>query len=250
MKNLSFKNYIFILFISLFAIFYLLLDIGNTYAFSAISETRRLGWASVNTFAGQSYSESYHMIDTGGQIGVQVYESQNYKIMAGFGYYYSLIPFSFTIDSPTQFNFEELESGTPQMAYTDLMVTSGAAHGYVVTVYQTHQLEKTGMAGYYIEDTVGDNEDVTHTQEGMWEFNTTYGFGYRLNNLEGTDAVFTTGYRRFADISEGEEPQVIMQNSGVTRDSAVRLHYKINVKPLQEAGYYSNSIIYRCTGTF
>lgn len=228
----------------------LLLSSNSTYSFEAISESAKLGWGTVNNFADRSSSESFSMIDTGGQLGVDVYTSENYKILAGFGYYYSLIPFSFTIDSPTSFNFSSLVAGVPQMAYTDLLVSSGAAHGYVVTVYQTNQLESTYSAGEYIEDTLGDNGDITYTQAGMWELSTTYGFGYRMSNLVGTDATFTSGYKQFADISNSEEPQVIMQNSGVTRDSSARLYYKVNVGSMQDSGFYENGIIFRCTGTF
>ena len=225
-------------------------NVDNVNAEEAFSETRKLGWTSINSFAGESYSETYNLVDTGGQLGIEVYESENYKVMSGFGYYYSLIPFSFTIDSIMSIDFESLSPNVPQTGYTDLTVSSGAAHGYIVSVHQNHQLENTESPGEYIEDTIGDNEDISYTQQGMWELNTTHGFGYSLSNLEGGDAVFTSGYRKFADLSKGHSSQIMMQNSEVTRTSSVRLNYKVNIGSEQDSGNYESSIFYKCSGTF
>ena len=222
----------------------------NSYAFNGRSESTKIEWGNLNTFSERKTSESYYLVDTGGQLGIDVYTSDNYKIMAGFGFYYSLIPFSFTIDSESSFNFSELEPNTPQTAETSLTVTSGAAHGYVVTVKQNHQLEHAGKPNTYIADTIGDNSDITQQQEGIWELNTTYGFGYTLDNLTGTDAAFTTGYKQFPDESNFESPEVIFENVGVTRTSSVRVKYKIIIGALQDAGIYTSKIYYNCTGTF
>ncbi|MGI6423114.1 MAG: hypothetical protein ACOX0X_00640 [Candidatus Dojkabacteria bacterium] len=233
-----------------FSIFFVLASFSYIFSFSAISESKKLGWGTVSNFGDKSTSESFYIVDTGGQLGTDIYTSENYRIMSGFGYFYSLIPFSFTIDSPVSFNFAELTKDTPQMAYTDLVVSSGAAHGYVVVVSQDKQLENVDIPGRYIEDTLGDNQDITHTNAGIWELNTTYGFGYRMSNLQGTDATFTTGYKQFADLSNSEVAQVVMQNSGVTRTSSTRLYYKVNVGSAQDSGFYRNSIFFKCTGTF
>lgn len=222
----------------------------NSYAYEGQSESKRIQWGNLNTFSDKKTSESYYLVDTGGQLGNDVYISSNYKIMAGFGFYYSLIPFSFVIDSESSFNFLQLKPNTPQTASTILTVTSGAAHGYVVTVQQNHPLERFGEPGVYIQDVVGDNSDITHQQEGIWELNSTYGFGYTLDNIVGTDAAFTTGYKQFADASNSEPPQVIIENEGVTRTSSARLRYKINIGAMQKAGYYTSIIKYNCTGTF
>lgn len=222
----------------------------NSYAYDGQSENTRIQWGNLNTFSDKKSSESYYLVDTGGQLGNDVYTSSHYKIMAGFGFYYSLIPFSFVIDSENSFNFLELKPNIPQTASTILTVTSGAAHGYVVTVQQNHQLEKSEEPGVYIPDTLGDNSDITYQQEGLWELNSTYGFGYTLDNIIGTDAAFTTGYKQFPDASNSEPPQVIIENEGVTRTSSARLIYKINIGAMQKAGYYTSTIKYNCTGTF
>lgn len=222
----------------------------NSYAYEGVSETKRIEWGNLNTFSERKTSETFYLVDTGGQLGIDVYTSANYKIMAGFGFYYSLIPFTFQIDSETSFNFLQLKPNHPQTATSILNVTSGAAHGYTVTVKQNHQLEKVDKPSTFIQDTIGDNSDITHLQEGLWASNTTHGFGYTLDNLVGTDAVFTTGYRQFADESNNEQPVIIVENTGVTRTSSVRVGYKINIGGSQEAGYYTSKIYYNCTGTF
>jgi hypothetical protein len=219
-------------------------------AYTARSENTELQWGNMNVFSERSDSETYYMVDTGGQLGIDVYSSENYKIMAGFGYYYSIIPFSFVIDSETSFDFPSLRAGVPQTATSEITVTSGAAHGYVVTAYQNHQLEKSTDPGMYIEDTIGDNDDITHDSEGIWELNTTPGFGYTLNNIVGTDATFTNGYRQFADLSNSEQPQPILENTGITRTSTVEIEYKLNIDSSQKSGFYYNNINYKCSGTF
>lgn len=231
-------------------LFFSSIPVLNTFAYEGSSETKRIQWGNLNTFSDKKESESYYMVDTGGQVGNDVYISNNYKIMAGFGFYYSLIPFNFTIDSELNFNFLQLKPNVPQTASTTLTVTSGAAHGYVVTAQQNHQLERFGEPGVYILDIEGDNSDITHQQEGMWELNTTHGFGYTMENLVGTDAVFTAGYRQFADASNLEPPQIIIENSGVTRTSSAKVKYKINIGAMQKAGFYTSKISYNCTGTF
>jgi hypothetical protein len=219
-------------------------------AYTARSESKELQWGNMNLFSERGNSENYYIVDTGGQLGVDIYSSENYKIMAGFGYYYSIIPFSFVIDYETDFDFPSLRPNTPQTAVTQITVTSGAAHGYIVTAYQNHQLEKATDPGMYIEDTLGDNLDITHQSEGIWELNTTPGFGYTLNNIVGTDAIFTNGYKQFADISNGEEPQPILENTGITRTSTVEIEYKLNIDSSQKSGYYYNNLNYKCSGTF
>jgi hypothetical protein len=224
--------------------------VTQTFAYEARSESNKIDWGNLNSFSGRKTSENYYLVDSGGQLGIDVYTSENYIVYAGFAYYYSLIPFTFTIDSQSSFNFASLQPNTPQTATTDLTVTSGAAHGYVVTVYEEYPLRLGDDPTNYIPDVTGDNGDITDEQEGMWNQNTTHGFGYTLSNLVGSDAVFTNGYKQFADISNSEDPQTIIENSGITRESSVRVEYKLNVGSEQKSGFYNTKINYRCTGTF
>jgi hypothetical protein len=221
-----------------------------TLAYQGRSESTKIEWGNLNTFSGRKISESFYLVDTGGQLGVEVFTSENHIIYAGFGYFYSLIPFTFTIDSQTSFDFASLKPNIPQTATTDLHVTSGAAHGYIVTIEQSHQLEKLDKPGTYIPDTSGDNSDVTYMDEGIWQLNSTPGFGYTLMNLNGTDATFTSGYRQFPDQSNLEQAQAVIENSGVTRGSSVRVEYKIIIDGAQDAGFYNTQIKYDCIGTF
>ena len=74
--------------------------------------------------------------------------------------------------------------------------------------------------------------------------------GYTLSNITGTDAVFTSGYRSFADESCVESPVVVMSRNGVTSTSEVQVGYKVNISNVQESGQYQNVVTYVATGTF
>ena len=215
-------------------------------AFEAQSQNYKLTWGNLNDFSGNKSSANYNLTDTGGQTAPGLYQSANYKTMAGFEYLYSIIPFSFSL-SNNNIDFGTLSPNSPKTDTTDLTVSSGAAHGYKVTVRENHQLQRQGETGVYIQDATGDNSDITYQNAGAWNLNSTYGFGYTLANIIGTDAVFSSGYKQFADESITEEPQSIMQKNGVARESKVQLTYKVNVNALQEAGTYQNIITYICT---
>lgn len=219
------------------------------FAFEAQSDNYKLDWGNLNDFSGRKSSNSYNLVDTGGQIAPGLYESANFKALSGFEYLYSIIPFSFTI-SNSSIDFGTLSPQTPKTDTTDLTVTSGAAHGYQVTALENNELQHLGYPSVYIEDTRGDNLDITYTNNGIWNLSTTYGFGYNLSNLVGTDAAFTSGYKQFADESSSEPAQVVMSNAGVTRESKVQVIYKVNISSTQQAGSYQNRVKYICTGTF
>lgn len=238
-----------VLFSSILLFIILILPFKQSKAFDAQSENYKLDWGNLNDFSGKKGSTNYSLVDTGGQIAPGLYESSNYKAMAGFEYLYSIIPFTFTI-SNSSIDFATLTPNTPKTDTTDLTVTSGAAHGYEVTASENNQLQNLAYPETYIEDTRGDNLDITYINNGVWNLNTTYGFGYTLANLVGTDAVFTTNYKQFADESISEADQIIMNNAGVTEESKVQVTYKINIGATQESGTYQNKIKYICTGTF
>ncbi|KKP69439.1 hypothetical protein A2X44_02780 [candidate division CPR3 bacterium GWF2_35_18] len=239
------KVLIFILLLAFIFIF----SFKRAKAFEAQSENFRLDWGNLNDFAGQKSSDNYSLVDTGGQIAPGLYESDGFKAMIGFEYLYSIIPFTFTI-SNSAIDFGTLSIDTPKTDTTNLIVTSGAAHGYQVTASENNQLDNLAYPGTYIEDTRGDNLDITYLNNGDWNINTTYGFGYTLANITGTDAEFTSGYKQFSDESNSEPEQIVMNNIGITQGSEVQVTYKINIGATQESGTYQNRIKYICTGTF
>lgn len=202
-----------------------------------------------NFLGGSTSSASYNLHETGGEVGIGQSDSASYTVKSGFEYVRTLIPFSFTI-SQNNINFGTL---TPQTFYTDtvsLTVTSGSAFGYKVTSVEDHQLENQDYAGVYIYDTVGDSANITPSTQGTWVNTNTYGLGYSLANITGTDAAFTSGYRAFSDASVAESPVIVMSNAGAVPESEVLVTYKVNSSPGQQNGNYQNIVTYTMTATF
>lgn len=230
-------------------IFTVFMTASGIQAFEARSTNYKMQMGNFNYTAGEKESASYWFHDTGGELAPGQSDSGSYTILAGFEYIASIIPFTFEI-SNNNINFGTLVPETPATASTTLTITSGAAYGYRVTAQANNPMQNQGYAGVFIPDVEGDNSDITHLQEGAWNNNTTYGFGYTLSNLTSTHAVFTSGYRAFADQSNSEEPVNVMFSPGVIDQSAVEVTYKINVSPIQEAGVYENIVTYIATGTY
>ena len=218
-------------------------------AFDMQSTGYKVQMGNFNFTAGEKSSDNYQLRDTAGELSPGQSDSDTYTMLAGFEYVASIIPFSLTI-SNTAVDFGTLSSGVPESDTTDVTVTSGAAFGYKVTAIENSQLKLVPSVATYIVDTVGDSSDITPTNQGAWALNITVGFGYTLANLTGTDAVFTSGYRQFADASSSESPVNIMLKNGVTRESKVQVTYKVNIDGTQAAGNYENKIAYILTGTF
>lgn len=130
-----------------------------------------------------------------------------------------------------------------------LSVTTNAASGYTVTAAEAAPLTSGTDA---IPNVMGDDGTITHSTAGPWTSSTTYGFGYTLENENGSDAVFTfaSGYKAFADFSAGEVPQAVMSAAGPVTGSLVELVYRVNIAPTQPQGAYSTTVTYVATGTF
>lgn len=234
-----------ILFLSLLILF----APSYAYAFEAQSDSYRMQMGNFNFVSGSKSSANYQLTDTGGELAIGQSDSASYTTKIGFQYVYTLIPFSFTL-SKNSVNFGDL---SPQTFYTDtvnLSVSSGSGGGYTVTAIENHQLENQQYSGVYIPDTVGDSSNITPTNAGTWINTSTYGLGYTLTNISGTDAAFTSGYRSFSDRSVGENPVVVMSNTGAVGNSEVQVTYKVNRHPTQQSGDYQNTVTYIMTATF
>ncbi len=218
-------------------------------AFDSQSNSYKVQMGNFDFTAGSKSSTNYQVTDTAGELGPGQSDSTGYTVKAGFQYVNSIIPFTFTI-SNNAINFGTLTPQTPKTDTTDLTVTSGAAFGYKVTAIESSPLKHTAYPTRTIINVLGDNSDITSTNQGAWALNTTYGFGYTLSNITGTDAVFTSNYRNFSDTSSGGQPINLMQKNGVTATSVVRVTYKVNISSTQSAGNYQNTITYVATGTF
>jgi hypothetical protein len=208
-----------------------------------------------NSFSGSKSGSGYKLSDTGGQIAPGLYSGANFKVRAGFQYIKSIIPFSFRISgaSPILVNFGILDPNSPSLRTQNLIVSNGSAAGYNVYAFANHQLLNPAN-GQLIPDTVCDSGPCSETVSAPWTSTLTYGFGYRCDNVSGTDCAsgFTTGtyFKQFADASFNESPVAVMTGLNVGRDKEVTITYKANISAVQPAGLYSNVITYIATPTY
>lgn len=202
----------------------------------------------INSFGGKATGTAGTVIFSGGQ-SPGLYSGTNYKARAGFQYIYSIIPFTFSI-STTDINFGALVPGEPVTRDNTLTVSNGSATGYQVTLEQDHPL-RISSTNTDIPDTTCDAGNCSHTQGAVWTSPLTYGFGYRCDNVAGSDcssAFATTNfYKQFASEEAGESAQVVMSSTNVGRNRQGKITYKINISASQLAGIYQNIIKYIAT---
>jgi len=146
----------------------------------------------------------------------------------------------------------------------DLTVSTNAGTGYGVTAQETTSLLETAN-NKTIDDSEGDSGLMSETTTSTWvTANGNPGFGYACGNVSGTDCLMTSTswYRQFACIGTlgneaatcdpeagGEIAQRVMENDGLVNASQSRIEYKLTIDGTQEAGAYSNVIVYIATPT-
>ncbi len=202
-------------------------------------------------------SDNYKVNDALGQTTSGEIVSDNFIIQSGV-MYYDLIPLSFTI-SNTVVDFGTLTPRTPATGSSDITVITNSPEGYKVTTYETTPFKLKNVTGTQKVPYGAANGDdlpfnsITESTEGSWtDYDTEFGFGFTVENLTGTDATLTSGYREFADYSFSEIPQEIMSKNGSTPETgaSTRVTYQVNVDDIQPAGTYENTIVYILTATF
>lgn len=195
-----------------------------------------------NSGAGIPTSTNYKLDSTIGQTAAGPFSSTGYRVLSGFQYIHSIIPFSFTISS-IAIPFGTLQPDTPQTIAQTLTVSAGGAGGYQVTAKENNPLKILGSSPT-IDDTLC-NTTCSEITAGVWNQTNKYGFGF---NMAGDDipADFTdsTYFRQFADVSSAETAKVVMSSSRVYRSRTATVTYKVNISSLQEAGQYQNIIYY------
>lgn len=254
MKYLVFSISIF--FFLLFTIYYLpasprgeLFTLRPANALNMKGANYIIQMENLNTAAGRPTGANYKVNLTLGQTAPGLYSGTNYKVRSGFQYVNSIIKFAFAIDS--QFiDLGTLTATTPVTRTNILTVSNGSANGYAVTANENHQL-KVPVSGALIPDTTCDNGTCSPTTSAAWTSTLTYGFGYRCDNVSGTDCAsgFTTStfYKQFA---ASPSAQTVMSGTNVGRNKKVTITYKVNISSTQTAGLYGNVITYVATPTF
>ncbi|OGH18414.1 MAG: hypothetical protein A2868_04110 [Candidatus Levybacteria bacterium RIFCSPHIGHO2_01_FULL_40_15b] len=202
----------------------------------------------INSFGGKATGTAGTVTFSGGQ-SPGLYSGTNYKVRAGFQYIYSIIPFAFSI-STTDINFGTLVPGEPVTRDNILTVSNESATGYQVTLEQDHPL-RISSTNTDIPDTTCDAGNCSYTTAAAWTSPLTYGFGYRCDNVSGSDCSpsFATAnsYKQFASKEAGESAQVVMSSTNVGRNRQGKITYKINISASQLAGIYQNIIKYIAT---
>lgn len=198
----------------------------------------------LNMSSGNVAGSGFKLGFTAGQTSPGLYSGSNYKVRAGFQYIHSIIPFAFSISS-LFVDFGPLTPGAPVTRNNVLTVSNGSAYGYSVIASENHPL-RSNPSGIDIFDTTCDDGSCTESVSAAWTNVLTYGFGYRCDNLSGTDCASgfasADNYKQFASSESAELAQAVMQGTNVGRNKQAQVTYKVNVSSAQAEGFYENAI--------
>lgn len=228
------------------AIFFLCLASDLSAQSSMSNSSFIIRFPNLNSFAGKPSNSEYSLGITGGQTAPGLYSGSNYKVRAGFQYIKSIIPFTFTISS-IFVDFGPIAPGAPVIRTNELTISNGSAYGYTVLASENHPL-RVNATGISIPDTTCDTGTCSESTSAAWTSLTTFGFGYRCDNIVGTDcaAGFTSSdnFKQFASSESAELAQPVMAGSNVGRNLQTQITYKVNISSTQAAGAYENVITY------
>ena len=162
-------------------------------------------------------------------------------------------------------------------AYQTVEVRTNAANGYSVTIEEDDQLNKDSdpcdspsnsgadETDGCIKDTTCDTGSCDQANKGTWKTASNNGFGFSLENVTGTDAVFlynnTDGgcstnsspyfcAKQIADMQASETKVQFMGKSSPTASSKVNVCFRLSISATQPFGYYTNRLKYIATASF
>lgn len=175
-------------------------------------------------------------------------------------------PFTFSI-SQTLIDFSTLSPTNPINRSNNLTVSNGSANGYSIIAFEDRELSSSptsnvasaksdlaSASSAFIPDTTCDNGLCSEVSSAAWTNPLTYGFGYRCDNLVGTDCASGFSelgfYKQFANNSLSETGQKVAIGSNNKSEKTVRITYKINVPGTQQFTFYSNTITYIAVPNF
>jgi hypothetical protein len=203
-------------------------------------------FGNLNSFAGKPSNSQYSLGVTGGQTAPGLYSGTNYKVRSGFQYIHSVIPFSFAISS-LFIDFGPITPGAPVTRTNNLTVSNGSAYGYTVLARENHPL-RMNSTGLSIPDTTCDSGTCDEQTSGTWSNILTYGFGYRCDNVNGSDCETgfsnPTDFKQFASSESAELAQPVMTGTNVGRNIESQITYKVNISATQASGEYGNAITF------
>ncbi len=157
----------------------------------------------------------------------------------------------------TTIPYGNLTTGTPKIACQELIVTTNATNGYVVTVQQNQDL--TSAAADYISTLAsggtGYDTPIAYGSAITWPVagppsdagGPTNGyFGFTSDDTDYADFQVAKYIGFVAD----NTPYNVATESGPVSTETNYVSYEIEVNELQEAGTYTNTLMYICTATF
>ena len=243
------QSFLFLTLIIYLSSVFLLTSISNSLAQTMTNGNYILQMGNLNSISGKPTGADYKLSFTSGQTPNNLFSGANYKVRAGFQYIYTLIPFSFSI-SNTFIDFGIISPTSPVTRTNILTVSNGSAYGYQVTASQNHNL-RVNASGFEIPATTCDSGLCTPTTSDAWTSSLTYGFGYRCDNVSGTDCYsgFTTStyYKQFIS---SPSAVIVMSSSNIGKNRKSQITYKVNVSGTQAGGLYTNIINYIAIPTF
>ena len=218
----------------------------SAHALTMSNSNYKLKMGSFNTSSGKATGSNNTLQGTLGTIP-GVFTGPNYKVRAGFSYAKSKSSFAFSV-SETLIDFGIISPTNPILHSTLLTVSKGSANSYSVLTSEDHPL--TTQNNLTIPDTTCDNSDCKEQTADSWTSILTYGFGYRCENITGSDCstdflspTYSNYYKQFPDISRQEQAVAVMSGG---KDASVqgKITYKLNISGAQPPGAYSNTITF------
>lgn len=246
------KNLINLSIIIILVLFWALPSFAQTMSNS--NYTIKMG--NLNMSAGTGTNSQYKLNETAGQTAPGLYSGTNYTVKAGFQYIKpSKITFSFAI-SQNLIDFGTITPTNPVTRTTDLTVSSNSS-GFTVTASENQPLKSSNAT---IPDTSCDNGDCNPTKATQWGGVLTYGFGYRCDDLSGTNcasdfssqssslgAAASFAYKPFP-LSPATQTIISSSKGGIAQKS--RITYKVNASSSQPVGTYTNVVTYVANSGF
>jgi len=231
---------------------YLILTTTRASAQTMSNGSYIIQMGNLNMSAGKPTGSGFKLLFTAGQTSPGLYSGTNYKVRAGFEYIKSIIPFRFTV-SDTFIDFGTVSPTVPVLRTNLLTVSNSSAFGYQVTTSQNHNL-RVNTTGAEIPQTTcngGGTGNCTTSTAALWDDPLTYGFGYRCDNINGTDCdpqFATTDYYR--PFISSPSAIMVMHGPNAGKNKIIQVTYKLNIAGSQTAGLYTNVINYIATPTF
>ena len=239
-----------LLFALVFSFLYLALFTMSVNAQTMTNAEYMIQMGNLNSIAGHPSGPNYKVLFTVGQTGAGLYSGTNYKVRSGFEYIKSIIPFRFAVSS-IFIDFGTISPTIPVLRTNQLTVSNGSAFGYQVTASQNHNL-RIDPYGVEIPATACDGPSCTPTTAATWPRSLTKGFGYRCDNIAGTDcdSQFVSSSNYYKPFISSPSATIVMNGHNVGRNKVAQITYKLNIAGSQVAGLYTNVINYIATSTF